>query len=695
MAFKGLEDRFLDKASKLYGFGTTDNGGVNKNTQPFVKVSPLDPNRSETTDDTFGNPVGSIKRDTERLGKFLVSDKGLLFLASQKLLQTGNEFSQTRTIDKNFIIANIEPFVYSQRSEKGTVDYDVRNADGGVSPASNDANVGGAGRMQRSTAKDAIGRVSGQGGVAGLLTLLPPNKILDKILGTVKTKDGGSTGMDERPELDIFGSYYSIAMWKKYEKRSPQDYFKTAKKSLKSGNILGAFDNLRNAGKQVESIIRGIPSGILTGSPLATPSGRGFPDTKGIEGSRYFITDRNNADRYLRNSITADGEADVGFLDRQPYRLSGKIFDMYGDVSDIRSPLPSLGGKLSGVQKTLDRLNDARRKLDAAAKKARTVISAAQSVYQRPTIGGAITAFQDISRVFKGGSDFIGKNPAADSAMLFGRTSLQSRYNDGEADAIRLELQTQKNTQFSYWKKIDPYAISAFTKGGVKSGYRPGTDINVDPSVRVGSANYGGDRMNLLVSMPTQGKTEISQGDEKDLQKLVGKDLVNVRFFDYSNKRAIPFRAFVSGLNETVSPEYSDRRYIGRTERNIIYVGAQRDVNFQLRVQAFSKDELENVWGKVNAMTALCFPAQYEDGFMVPPFVRLTIGDVYKNQAGFIKTLSHNMGEEEWEIQEGSQAPFGITMSIGFSIIENVSRTGQSISKGVGRFYNIATPITR
>jgi hypothetical protein len=163
-------------------------------------------------------------------------------------------------------------------------------------------------------------------------------------------------------------------------------------------------------------------------------------------------------------------------------------------------------------------------------------------------------------------------------------------------------------------------------------------------------------------------------------------------FLDDVNKFAVPFRAFITGLGESVVPEWSERTYIGRTERNVVYVRAVRDISFQLRVQAFSSTELQAVWDKVNAMTGLCFPSDYADGFMIPPLVRLTIGDIYRNQAGFIKSLSHTIDDDAgWEITEGKQAPHSVLMNISFSIIEDKRRSSK-FSTSTARFYTLNAP---
>jgi hypothetical protein len=61
-------------------------------------------------------PVLAALDDVKRLAKFQVSGKGLLFLAQQALLQTGNAFVSTRVVNPLFVVGNGVPFLHLNRS---------------------------------------------------------------------------------------------------------------------------------------------------------------------------------------------------------------------------------------------------------------------------------------------------------------------------------------------------------------------------------------------------------------------------------------------------------------------------------------------------------------------------------------------------------------------------------------------------
>lgn len=66
--------------------------------QPFVYVGLRDSSirRNFTKYDSQALPVGSTARDLERIGKFLITGNGILFNATQLVLQNANAFNETR-----------------------------------------------------------------------------------------------------------------------------------------------------------------------------------------------------------------------------------------------------------------------------------------------------------------------------------------------------------------------------------------------------------------------------------------------------------------------------------------------------------------------------------------------------------------------------------------------------------------------
>lgn len=160
------------------------------------------------------------------------------------------------------------------------------------------------------------------------------------------------------------------------------------------------------------------------------------------------------------------------------------------------------------------------------------------------------------------------------------------------------------------------------------------------------------------------------------------EDAITVSFAIGKNEH-IKFRAFISDLTENSSPQYQSLQYIGRIEKFINYTGVQREASFKISVLAFSKDELESVWRRINYLTGLTFPYGFTRGVLQPNIVRLTIGNVYKDQPGYISSLSKTFNQisETWDLDD--QVPIGATMDMKFTIIEKATMVADSPFHGI------------
>jgi hypothetical protein len=174
--------------------------------------------------------------------------------------------------------------------------------------------------------------------------------------------------------------------------------------------------------------------------------------------------------------------------------------------------------------------------------------------------------------------------------------------------------------------------------------------------------------------------------------KTQAYDSINNKFddpimvsFAMGNEGHIRFRCFITELVENVNPTYSQLQYIGRIEKFVNYTGVQRDISFKLAVLAFSKDELDGVWRRINYLTGMAFPYGFTQGLLQPNIIRLTIGDVYINQPGYITSLNKNFNQpsESWEIDDGTQVPIGAMMDMKFTLIEKATKIAQSPFHGI------------
>lgn len=160
----------------------------------------------------------------------------------------------------------------------------------------------------------------------------------------------------------------------------------------------------------------------------------------------------------------------------------------------------------------------------------------------------------------------------------------------------------------------------------------------------------------------------------------------------------VQFRAFIKDLQQVASPQYKDYQYIGRIEKFVSYISVQREVSFKLGVIAFSQDELDIVWKRINYLTGMVFPYGINKGILQPNIIRMTIGNVYVNQPAYITALTTNFNEpsESWDIDK--QVPIGATMDIRCTLIEKRTALADTplygITEGVSGFKTSLSPPT-
>jgi hypothetical protein len=97
----------------------------------------------------------------------------------------------------------------------------------------------------------------------------------------------------------------------------------------------------------------------------------------------------------------------------------------------------------------------------------------------------------------------------------------------------------------------------------------------------------------------------------------------------------------------------------------------KRQFTFGLHVYSLSSNEFNIMWNKLDRLKGLCYPSQYDrdNGFMVPPLMKLTMGNLFRDQPGYITSLVYNVEDgTSWEID--AQLPRGIVAQIQFSILE-------------------------
>ena len=134
------------------------------------------------------------------------------------------------------------------------------------------------------------------------------------------------------------------------------------------------------------------------------------------------------------------------------------------------------------------------------------------------------------------------------------------------------------------------------------------------------------------------------------------------------------FRATITTLDDSFSPEWSAVKMIGRADPNYHYGGYSRDMSLSFTVYATDRDEVKPIWRKLNALAGYTAPT-YDSGSigLIGPWMRITVGDLLIQQPVIMDSLQLQLMDADttWEINiekdpEMKQVPkkIGVTMQL-------------------------------
>ena len=156
-------------------------------------------------------------------------------------------------------------------------------------------------------------------------------------------------------------------------------------------------------------------------------------------------------------------------------------------------------------------------------------------------------------------------------------------------------------------------------------------------------------------------------------------DFIPLRFYSLNKKTGISFKATISGLNESISPSWDTNRFLGNPYNFYTYNSVERSVSFNFKVYSLNQQEHISCWQKLNFLAGLAYPqTSVALVYTVPPFMKFTLGDMYKNKECFIESLSFEVDDNTpWEI--------------GLNAIKKGNRVGEVNEKGIASNYKLPT----
>ena len=147
-----------------------------------------------------------------------------------------------------------------------------------------------------------------------------------------------------------------------------------------------------------------------------------------------------------------------------------------------------------------------------------------------------------------------------------------------------------------------------------------------------------------------------------DDTKVDDLDSIVLKFESVKQNKAVNFVSTITGLAESFSPGWNSNKFIGNPFNFYTYEGIERSVSFSFKVFSLNPSEHKIAWGKLNFLTSLVYPQAYEGeaGYITAPFLKLTIGDMYKRKEGFIESLSYGIDDSTpWNTEDAYESAEG------------------------------------
>ena len=156
--------------------------------------------------------------------------------------------------------------------------------------------------------------------------------------------------------------------------------------------------------------------------------------------------------------------------------------------------------------------------------------------------------------------------------------------------------------------------------------------------------NYG-DALNSLVAF--------SEADELKLNDYTKNlDFIPLKFYSVAKKSVVMFRATLSGFSETLRPTWESNKFVGNPFNYYTYSSIERTATFKFKIYSLSAGEHIAAWQRIKFLTSLVYPQGYNSPakYVVPPFIKFTLGDLYHKKEGFIESLTYTVDDNySWE----------------------------------------------
>jgi len=160
---------------------------------------------------------------------------------------------------------------------------------------------------------------------------------------------------------------------------------------------------------------------------------------------------------------------------------------------------------------------------------------------------------------------------------------------------------------------------------------------------------------------------ELIVSDILDVESENDFDHMFMSFEDVRTNKIIFLKPYIDGLTDDTQASYDEGDYLGRTESIPKYRKTTGSLNFSFVLHTSTPKELMMMYKKIEFLESLNYPIANNDFTIVKnPLIRFTLGDLYRNQGGYITSFSKSVidNESTWELRKGYNVPKMIRCAI-------------------------------
>lgn len=192
-------------------------------------------------------------------------------------------------------------------------------------------------------------------------------------------------------------------------------------------------------------------------------------------------------------------------------------------------------------------------------------------------------------------------------------------------------------------KKTDTKTYGPEKDSGNKTLSTDPIDSALNPTPSTGRApKYKNNFKRFKFASPETGRVN---------QPFSGYDMGPDQFFPFHLKiinadnpsivdQHIYFQSIIDNFSEQVSPKYDSYKYVGRGYPFQKYTGMERDISLSMTLVANNEITLELLHANISTLTRYLAPNYSEKGYLRGNFFKLTLGDYYVDLPGVVKNFS-------------------------------------------------------